>query len=115
MRVYVNEEEIQKVNDFEDRVYYSGLVTIQEGMEQTIRFEIEDMAGNLTNSANEEDIKAGIVPVFNNTVTVSTNFFIRLYSDKPVFYGSIVAAVAVVAGSGALIVRKKNRKVIAGK
>ena len=46
-------------------------------MDQYIRFEIEDMAGNVTDSDNEDDINAGKVAKFSKTVTVSTNFFIR--------------------------------------
>ena len=42
--------------------------------------------------------------------TVSTNFFVRLYMNKPLFFGSIAAIVAVIGGAIFIIFKKKNKK-----
>ena len=110
VRVYVNGDEVQRVNEFDDAVNYYGVVTIGEGMDQYIRFEIEDMAGNVTDSDNEDDINAGKVAKFSKTVTVSTNFFIRWYSDSVIFYSSIACILGVMVLI-VLVVRRKRREV----
>lgn len=110
LTVYVNNKEVQKVADFEDRKDYKGFLTIKEGMQQKIRFEIVDMAGNVTDSDNKDDIKAGKVASFTSEVTVSTNFFIRLYSNKVAFYGCIVSVVGVITGGTIFAVRKRKKR-----
>ena len=109
VRVYVNGDEVQRVNEFDDAVNYYGVVTIGEGMDQYIRFEIEDMAGNVTDSDNEDDINAGKVAKFSKTVTVSTNFFIRWYSDRVVFYSSIACILGVMVLIVLVVRRKRSR------
>ena len=101
---------MQKVADFEDRKDYKGFLTIKEGMQQKIRFEIVDMAGNVTDSDNKDDIKAGKVASFTSEVTVSTNFFIRLYSNKVAFYGCVVSVVGVITGGTIFAVRKRKKR-----
>ena len=67
------------------------------------------MAGNVTDSDNEDDINAGKVAKFSKTVTVSTNFFIRWYSDSVIFYSSIACMFGVMVLI-VLVVRRKRRE-----
>ena len=67
------------------------------------------MAGNVTDSDNEDDINAGKVTKFSKTVTVSTNFFIRWYSDSVFFYSSIACMFGVMVLI-VLVVRRKRRE-----
>lgn len=110
IRVYVSDKQIQKINEFDDVTLYAGKFSIEEGMSQNVRFEIEDKAGNVTNSADDKDVKDGKVVNFANEVTVSTNIFIRWYANKVLFYGTIAGSVlAVAGGTGIAIIRKIKR------
>lgn len=94
VRVYANDEEIYKANEFNDNMDLEDTFNIKAGVKQKIRFEIEDMAGNVTDSTNKEDIESGKVARFNDTVTITTNFLVRWYSNKVALFGSIGAVVA---------------------
>lgn len=109
IRVYVNEEEKYRVLEPDDKMSYKGVFYIKEGLEQEIRFEIEDLAGNITDSSNEEDIRSGKVADFTRKVTVSTNFFIRWYSNKLIFFGSI-GAIVIIAGAAIMFVKQRRRR-----
>ena len=109
VRVYSNGEEIYKANQFNDNMDFEDTFNIKAGVKQKIRFEVEDMAGNVTDSENAEDIASGKVVSFNNTVTVTTNFFVRWYSNKAAFFGSVGGVVAAMVGAFALIYMKTGR------
>ena len=109
VRVYSNGEEIYKANQFNDNMDFEDTFNIKAGVNQKIRFEVEDMAGNVTDSENAEDIASGKVVSFNNTVTVTTNFFVRWYSNKAAFFGSVGGVVAAMVGAFALIYMKTGR------
>lgn len=101
IKVYVDDEVLQDVTDFSaDFNNYSGSFTLEESeKERTIRIVVEDMAGNITDTASEEFTSAY---AFNDGVTVTTNALVRFYANKPLFYGSIggTAGVAGLAGFG---------------
>lgn len=63
---------------------------IPEGMNQTIRIVVVDEAGNSLDT-NDESFLPGYE--FHSTITVSANFFLRFYANKPLFYGSIAALI----------------------
>ena len=44
-----------------------------------------------------------------DSVTVSTNFFIRWYANKPLFIGSLAGLAAVVAVVVILLAKKKRK------
>ena len=109
VRVYANDKEIYKANQFNNNMDFEDTFNIKAGVNQKIRFEVEDMAGNVTDSENAEDIASGKVVSFNNTVTVTTNFFVRWYSNKVAFFGSIGGVVAAMVGAFVLIYMKTVR------
>ncbi len=109
VRVYANDKEIYKANEFNNNMDFEDTFNIKAGVNQKIRFEVEDMAGNVTDSENAEDIASGKVVSFNNTVTVTTNFFVRWYSNKVAFFGSVGGVVAAMVGAFALIYMKTGR------
>ena len=109
VRVYANDKEIYKANEFNNNMDFEDTFNIKAGVNQKIRFEVEDMAGNVTDSENAEDIASGKVVSFNNTVTVTTNFFVRWYSNKVAFFGSVGGVVAAMVGAFVLIHMKTVR------
>lgn len=110
VRVYLNNNVIQTITEFYDITSYEGSFSISEGVDQSIRFEVEDIAGNMVDSANAQDIKAGKIADFNEKITVSTSFFVRWYVNKPLFYGTIIGAAVVITGCFALILTKRRKK-----
>ena len=116
--VYLDGEVQDSITSFDDVNNYSGTFTINESSSaQKVRILVEDKAGNTMDTDNfgKEDADGNIiVPMpayaFNNTVTVSTNFFVRWYANKPLFWGSIGGVIAVMAGIWLLIVLLKKKK-----
>ena len=72
-----------------------------------MRIVVEDLAGNITdtNSKNFSSVYA-----FNNSVTVSTNFFVRWYADKALFWGTIGGFVVIAGGLSLLVIMRKRKK-----
>ncbi|MBQ2745331.1 MAG: hypothetical protein IJF37_06970 [Lachnospiraceae bacterium] len=109
VRVFLNGNVIQTVTEFSDVTTYRGEFYIEEGMEQKVRFAIEDKAGNVIDTDNMEDMKLGKVVDFCDVVTVSTDMFVRWYVNKPLFYGTIIGtSTAVAGGVVCLIIRRKR-------
>ena len=108
VRVYVNSKLVQKVDEFENVTKYEGVFTIDEGMNQSIRFEVEDMAGNSISSDDEEDNKSGNVISFTKVVTVSENFFVRWYANKVAFIATIGGVVLLIGGTVVFFRKRKS-------
>ena len=91
-----------------DVTSYSGEFTIGNSTSaKAVRIVVKDLAGNVTDTDNKDfDIDS---IDFNREITVSTNFFVRWYANKPLFWGSIVAIV-IVFGGVAFFVATKRRK-----
>ena len=111
VEVFVDEESVDKVSDFSENPNdYSGNFTIKEkNSEQKVRIRVTDLAGNVTDT-NSESFSPGEKFVFFDTVTVSTNFFVRWFANKPLFFGSIAGVIAVLAVVCVLIVLKTRKK-----
>ena len=108
--VYIDGKQYGNViTDFKkDQNNYSGSFTLNEKSEsKSVRLVIKDIAGNVTDT-NDKSFTSEYV--FNKQVTVSTNFFVRWYANKPLFVGSICGVVVVLAGIGLLIGLKKKKK-----
>lgn len=113
VEVFVDGETVDSINDFtKNRNNYSGEFTIKEKNEaQTVRIKVTDLAGNVTDTKSES-FSPGEKYVFFDTVTVSTNFFVRWFANKPLFFGSIGGAVVILGGLGTIVglkVRKKEK------
>ena len=110
VKVFLDKNCIQTVTEFADITSYAGIFTIEEGANQEVRFTVIDMAGNVVDSSNAEDIEQGKIVDFNSNVTVTTNMFVRWYANKPLFYGTIAATGSVMAGGTAVAGIKIRRK-----
>lgn len=107
--VYLNGKVPESWNGLDS---YSGehSFMIPAGLEHTVRLVVVDKAGNVLDTA-DSSFSPGYE--FNDTITVSTNFFLRLYADRVLFYLTIAGVAIAVAGSITLIViitKKKKAK-----
>ena len=109
VKVYVDGENVETITDFDgDANNYTGSFKVSEkSSAQKIRLVVEDLAGNITDT-DSDDFKSAFA--FHKSVTISTNFFVRFYANKLLFWGSIggVAAVAAVIWLAVSKSRKKN-------
>lgn len=91
-----------------DLTNYTGSFTIGSSTtSEPVRIVIKDLAGNVTDT-DSKDFDVDSID-FNRAITVSTNFFVRWYANKLVFWCSI-AAIAVIGGGLAFFIATKRRK-----
>lgn len=111
IEVIVNGQIVDSINDFSDNAFtYSGQFTLNESSnEQTVQIKAIDLAGNITDTESE-DFTTNDVYVFNDKITVSTNFFVRWYANKPLFWGSIGGVVALTGLIWFLVAFKRRKK-----
>lgn len=98
----------ETITDFSvDLNNYSGSFMLSEkSPAQTVQIIVEDLAGNVTDTESETFT---CEYVFNSSVTVSTNIFVRWYANKALFWGSIAGTLALAAAI-TLIVAKRRKK-----
>ena len=113
VEVMVNGEPVEDITEFGENAFnYSDSFTLSESSDaQTVRLIATDRAGNVTDTASDE-FTTNDMYVFNDTVTVSTNFFVRWYANKPLFWGTIIGVIVVAGGACVIVVlaRKKKEK-----
>lgn len=91
-----------------DLTNYTGSFTIGSSTtSEPVRIVIKDLAGNVTDT-DSKDFDIDSID-FNRAITVSTNFFVRWYANKIVFWCSI-AAIVVIGGGLAFFIANKRRK-----
>lgn len=122
IEIMVNEKTVQFLNeeDLAGNTYnYTGTFDIEEqdGTDaQQVRIVATDFAGNVTDTDSDEFLKAHSVDnedstfVFMNEVTISRNFFIRWFANKPLFWGSIGSVVVVIGAACVLVLFKKKKE-----
>lgn len=122
IEILLNGTAIQKLTteDFIDDAFsYSGSFDISEQdstTAQKVQFIVTDLAGNVTDTDSEEFLKAhskdneNSTYLFFNEVTVSRNFLVRWYADKPLFWGSIIGVIVLTGAIWFFIVAKKKKK-----
>lgn len=105
IHVYSNDKEIAAWTDL-DGSELKDSFQVGSGLYQHIRFVATDKAGNVLDT-DDPSFAPGFP--FHSTITVSSNFFVRWYANRPVFIGSLVALIAVIAGVVLVLAKKKNK------
>lgn len=105
--VYVNNERVDYINTFEDLTTYSGEFSIGEGVRQNIRLVLKDKAGNVMNTA---DAGFKVSFPFERMVTVSTNPFVRWFSNIYRTVGTTAVGVIAIGVCTYLLLRKGKGK-----
>lgn len=112
--VYCDDKEIAK---FGEKDFTAGdlvdaeFVINESSGRQHIRIVAEDLSGNVLNTDEKDDNGAFITNIsFERDVTVSTNFFVRWFANKPLFFGSLAVIIAAGVGVYFIIAKKKNSK-----
>lgn len=113
VEVVLNGKTVDTVTEFGDSKFnYSGQFTIEESSSaQTVEIRATDLAGNVTDTASKDFSTNGLYE-FNDSITVSTNAFVRWYANKALFWGTIGGIVVVIGGIWFFIAtkRKKNEE-----
>ena len=110
VEIYLNGNLIDTVEEFENANSFTGAFDIPESNDvQTVRLVATDLAGNVTDTASA-DFNPGDLYVFNDSVTVSSNLFVRWYRNTPLFWGSVGGVGVLAAGGGFLLANKKKKK-----
>ena len=103
--IYVSGEKVNTLDASENMINFVGQFTIGEGADQSVRIVAEDMAGNILDTDSEEfntDL------TFVKSITVSTNFFVRWYANKVLFWSTTIAAVLILGGIAFFIYKKRR-------
>ena len=102
----INEEDLA-----EDPNNYTGSVTLTESsLPQTLRIIATDKAGNIIDTG-EEGFAESAAYAFNSSVTISSDFLVRLLADKALLralLAGILAAAVLLISAIVFITRKKN-------
>ncbi len=107
--VYVDGKKVKNIDKFDDLSNCSDDFIVHGGLKQDVRLVAEDKAGNVMDTSSEEFKPAY---EFNDTITVSTNIFVRWFANTWLFIGSLIALAAVTGGIIAFVKRRKGKEAI---
>lgn len=102
-------EEMLDTHEFakgEDDKNFKGEVTVRESSQrQKLHIVVTDKAGHVTNS---EEVNANS-EIYPNEFVMSTNWWVLFVNNKPLFYGTLAALIAIVAGGAGYFLIKNRR------
>lgn len=104
--VYIDGEEVARWDNLEG-FQYEGTFPVPSGLNRNIRIVVTDKAGNVLDT-DEGNFTPGYA--FHDTVTVSTNFFLRFYANTPLFWGTIAGALGIIVIILIFLFLKKRKK-----
>ena len=109
--VLVDGKAVETITDFDgEENNFSGKFTLEEKNDaQDVRIKVVDRAGNVTDTASD-GFDPGDRYVFNGSITLSTNFFVRWYANTPLFWGSIGGVLLLIAALVFLLASKRKKK-----
>ncbi len=116
VNVYLDNKLVERFEgeEIEGKTSFSGDFTIKAAdYEQSIRFVVTDMAGNITDTDERDDDGHYIFTPgfsFNRKLIITTSFWIRWLANKTMFWGSIATAGVLIAVIVLLIGLRKKRK-----
>lgn len=111
VEVYLNDQQVEKWTDVTG-YEFTGSFRVPADTTQKVRIVIYDKAGNVLDTDSDE-FEPGFA--FHDTVTVSTNAWIRFCANKPLLYSSFLAAAALILVFlwwVSVRMRKKQKQVI---
>lgn len=111
VEVFIDDQSVDNISDFSKNPNdYSGEFIIKEKNEaQNVRIKVTDLAGNVTDTKSET-FSPGEKFVFFDTVTVSTNFFVRWFANKPLFIISVGCVVMLIVAVSIFFIMKHRKK-----
>ncbi len=90
---------------------FVGKITLAESKkQQEIIIKVTDLAGRVLDTSKKDEAKDSIPDSFTGSVLVSTNFFVRFWNDKPVFWGVVGGTLGAAALVIILVALKKRKK-----
>ena len=103
----MDDKKVKSIDKFEDLSSCSDNFVVNSGLRQDVKLVAEDKAGNVTDTSSESFQPAY---EFNDTITVSTNIFVRWFANTWLFVGSLVALAAIVGGIIVFLKRRKGQE-----
>ncbi|MBE6801975.1 MAG: hypothetical protein E7530_03730 [Ruminococcaceae bacterium] len=90
---------------------FVGKITLAESKkQQEVIIKVTDLAGRVLDTSKKDEAKDSIPDSFTGSVLVSTNFFVRFWNDKPVFWGVVGGTLGAAALVIILVALKKRKK-----
>lgn len=110
IEVFDDNNLIAQFENFENPLFISDKFELSSGTDKSLRMVVEDKAGNIIDTSNYSVEKYGPnspMEVMNRKITISTNFFVRLYANKVAFAMSVAGTSALCLGIIGFCLRKR--------
>ncbi len=90
---------------------FVGEIKLAESKKQhEIIIRVTDLAGRVLDTSKKDEAKDDIIESYTDSVLVSTNFFVRFWNNKPVFWGVVGGTLGAAALVIILVALKKRKK-----